>query len=434
MIVTIDKKNYHVNETEFSIKSKIYKYENLKILNDIPYFEILFGLITDLCKDLNINNLLHLNPTHGGFLLCKLFNESNFINLSYLNYRKHDVSNQNNIDQNFKNHNVNYQEFINCKNQIILIESSNNIEHVKFSKNNIYISVNLDILNNIFHNKVKISKLNLWLYYSEDYKDLFYKNFKYYLKDNELNYDNLIHLCIMVKNGGDTFKQVLQENLEFFDKWTILDTGSTDSTIDVIKEVLVNKKGQLFCEPFINFRDSRNRLLELAGNSCNYTLMLDDTFIVKGKLIQFLNTIRGDQFSNSLTLFLNSYDSQYASNRLVRTNSGLKYIYKIHEVITPKNNSCVIIPKNDSYILDINSKLMQDRTINRKYLDLQFLQEELDENPDNSRTYYYFATTYACLKQYDKAYEWYLKRINHPNQGFLQEKVDACFEETMGRM
>jgi len=94
----------------------------------------------------------------------------------------------------------------------------------------------------------------------------------------------------MVKNGGDTFKQVLEENLEFVDKWTILDTGSTDSTIDIIKEVLVNKKkGQLFCEPFINFRDSRNRLLELAGNSCKYTLMLDDTYIVKGELREFFN-------------------------------------------------------------------------------------------------------------------------------------------------
>jgi len=145
-------------------------------------------------------------------------------------------------------------------------------------------------------------------------------------------------------------------------------------------------------------------------------------------LENFLTISRGDQFSSSYSLYLNSYDSEYSSNRLVKTNSGLKYIYRIHEVITPKNNNNVMIPKNNSYILDINSKFMEDRTNNRKYLDLQFLQEELDEDPDNTRTYYYFATTYSCLKQYDKAYEWFLKRINHENQGFLQEKVDACFE------
>ena len=401
MIVTIDKKNYHVKETEFTLKSKIEEYENLEILNDVPYFEILFGLITDLCKDLNINDFLHINPTHGGFLLCKLFHESKFINLNYINENRTDVSNQDNINVNFKNHNVNAPEFVNSRPKIILIENFNNldnlhnIEDVEFSKKNIYISVDLGGLNDIFENKIKISKLNLWLYYSNDYKDLFHENFWYYLKDNELDYDNLIHLCIMVKNGGDTFKQVLEKNLEFVDKWTILDTGSTDSTIDIIKEVLVDKKkGQLFCEPFINFRDSRNRLLELAGNSCKYTLMLDDTYIIKGKLREFLDISRGDQFSSSFSLYLNSYDSEYSSNRIVKTNSGLKYIYRIHEVITPKNNNNVMIPKHNTYILDINSKFMEDRTNNRKYLDLQFLQEELDEDPANTRTYYYFATTY----------------------------------------
>lgn len=438
MIVTIDKKNYHVKETEFTLKSKIEEYENLKILNDVTYFEILFGLITDLCKDLNINDFLHINPTHGGFLLCKLFHESKFINLNYINENNTDISNQYNIYQNFKNHNVNAPEFINSKTKIVLIESYDNLENLdnlesiedtEFSKKNIYISVDLGGLNDIFENKIKISKLNLWLYYSNEHKDLFNENFWYYIRDNELDYDNLIHLCIMVKNGGDTFKQVLEENLEFVDKWTILDTGSTDSTIDIIKEVLVDKKkGQLFCEPFINFRDSRNRLLELAGNSCKYTLMLDDTYIIKGKLREFLDISRGDQFSSSFSLYLNSYDSEYSTNRLVKTNSGLKYIYRIHEVITPKNNNNVMIPKHNTYILDINSKYMEDRTNNRKYLDLKFLQEELDEDSNNSRTYYYFATTYSCLKQYDKAYDWFLKRVNHQNEGFLQEKVDACFE------
>lgn len=441
MIVTIDKNKYNVKETEFTLKSQIEKFENLKILNDISYFEILFGLITDLCNDLNINNFLQINPTHGGFLLCKLFNESNFINLNYINENICDNYNQENIKYNLKNHNVNTVEFFyDNKSKIILIESYNNLNdllnfksksetYTIFNKNNIYISVNLDILNNLHENKIKITKLNLWLYYSNKYKNLIYKNFSYYIKNSELDYDNLINLCIMVKNGGDTFKQVLEENINIIDKWTILDTGSTDSTIDIIKEVLVGKKkGQLFCEPFINFRDSRNRLLELAGNSCKYTLMLDDTYLIKGNLIEFLNISRGDQFSSSYSFYINSYDNEYASNRLVKTNHRLKYIYRIHEVINPKDNNNVIIPKSNAYILDINSNYMEERSNNRKYLDLKFLEEELDEDPDNSRTYYYLANTYNVMKQYDKAYEWYLKRVNHKNEGFLQEKVNACFE------
>jgi len=153
MIVNIDKKKYNVKNSEFTLKSTIEKYENLKILNDIPYFEILFGLITDLCTDLNINNFLHINPTHGGFLLCKLFYESNFINLYYINENKSDICNQDNINQNFKNHKINATEFVNSKTKIILIENNENLnnlenrEDLQFNKNNIYISVDIDALN-----------------------------------------------------------------------------------------------------------------------------------------------------------------------------------------------------------------------------------------------------------------------------------------------
>ena len=39
MIVTIDKKDYYVNEMEFTLKPIITEYENMKILNDVSYYE-----------------------------------------------------------------------------------------------------------------------------------------------------------------------------------------------------------------------------------------------------------------------------------------------------------------------------------------------------------------------------------------------------------
>jgi hypothetical protein len=120
-----------------------------------------------------------------------------------------------------------------------------------------------------------------------------------------IHYDNLINLCIMVKNGGDTFETVLRENLDLVDRWTVLDTGSTDGTQEVVRRVLGQaKRGQLFEEPFVNFRDSRNRCLDLAGTSCKYNIMLDDTYVVRGagRLREFLEEVRGDEFASSFCL------------------------------------------------------------------------------------------------------------------------------------
>jgi predicted O-methyltransferase YrrM len=233
----------------------------------------------------------------------------------------------------------------------------------------------------------------------------------------------------MVKNAGPQFREMLQENLQFIDKWTILDTGSTDETIQIIKEVLVDKKeGTLYEEPFINFRDSRNRLLDLAGSSCKYNLMLDDTYIIKGDLRSFLNEVRSDQYSTSFTLFINSDDCTYGSNRITKSNSGLRYMFKIHEVITDKNNINIIIPKHLVYIDDRRFDYMEKRTMKRKELDLKLLFEEMEDDPHNPRTYYYLAQTYYLLEEYDKSFYYFMKRCEYKNAGFFQERVDAAFE------
>jgi len=71
---------------------------------------------------------------------------------------------------------------------------------------------------------------------------------------------------------------------------------------------------------------------------------------------------------------------------------------------------------------------MNERTFMRKQQDLVFLNEELIDNPDDPRPLYYIAQTYSLLKQYQRAYDYFLQRVNHKNDGFIQEKIDSCFE------
>jgi tetratricopeptide (TPR) repeat protein len=233
----------------------------------------------------------------------------------------------------------------------------------------------------------------------------------------------------MVKNAGPQFEEMLIKNLPIIDKWTILDTGSTDDTINIINKILVGKKtGNLYQEKFINFCDSRNRLLELAGTSCKYIIMLDDTYIIEGNLRNFLNEVRGDQYANSFTILINSDDTQYGSNRIIKSESGLKYIYKIHEVISDKNNINIFIPEKASFINDRRFDYMEKRTMERKKLDLELLYQEVKDDPMNPRTYYYLAQTYNLLEDYDKAYNFFLKRVEFINSGFIQERIESIFE------
>ena len=282
---------------------------------------------------------------------------------------------------------------------------------------------------NALYIKVKIQGLKKVLYMHSAYGRTFFEHFRYYkFEDGVLYFDNLICLCMIVKNAGPLFEGVLEANKPNFDRWCILDTGSTDGTQDVIRIVLADKKGNLYEEPFVNFKVSRNRCLELAGTSCKFLLTLDDTYMVQGNLRSFLTEVRSDQFSDSFSMLIKSGDSEYYSNRIIKSHTGLRYVYTIHEVIPKENNTNVTVPVDRSFIFDQRSDYMEDRTKNRKQFDLELLFKEYTDDPSDPRSLYYIAQTYGCMgDEVNKAK--YLKlRAEHPNEGYIQEKVDACFE------
>lgn len=408
--VTIEKKKYIVNQDEFC-KIEHKEYNNLKILDGLGELERIVSLICEIkCIDDSIKNLIIAKKNHGGYIhtnCSSSFSENIFYNndcndktsgsILYLNEEINELS------MNF-----------NIENTIVITKATSM---------------------NGYENKYLLSNSDLIVYVPNMYNNAFGKYFLpkgfIQIKNNIciLTYDNLINLCIMVKNAGPQFEQMLTDNLPIIDRWTILDTGSTDDTINIINKVLVGKKqGNLYQEPFINFRESRNRLLDLAGTSCKYNIMLDDTYVVQGDLRSFLTEVRGDQYANSFTLYIQSDDTQYGSNRIIKSNSGLRYIHTIHEVITDKNNINIVIPDNKAKILDGRFDYMEKRTQERKQLDLKLLYEEVEENPNDPRAYYYLAQTYNLLEDYENAYKYFLKRAEFTNSGFIQERIDAVFE------
>jgi len=278
--------------------------------------------------------------------------------------------------------------------------------------------------------------------------------------ENQITLDNLIHLTLMVKNSGSEFPKILKENLQFVDKITVLDTGSLDNTPQQILDTLKTNNFtnfRIYQEPFVNFGVSRNRLMDLAihdfppesdqdlinsehlvienATPCQeeyaFQLMLDDTYIIQNgiQLRNFLGECRSDEKIPSLSLYINSGDVLYSSNRIIRPESRLRYKYRIHEIIDTEISA--LIPVDMGFILDIQNQTMVNRTLQRKSQDLVWLQQEIDENPEDPRNYYYMAETHLCMKNWEKAYYYYKLRINHNQEGFTEEKYDAMYKKAV---
>jgi predicted O-methyltransferase YrrM/tetratricopeptide (TPR) repeat protein len=454
MEIKINNRIYQVFSTEYpEIKHK--EYTNLKLYDKLGHHERVIGFLQMLSNAISSPSIYFFHTTHGGFIPIHYVLHNNKICCYLVDTAEEQKIN---IQMNQINHGVS-MEYIQLSrmNSHLLQKSSNGIIYclkttpaiIKLYE--IHETCVIFITDELVHIKntycFLLSETNTRIYIKSNFIAVFMEIFKYYIikadsilcADYILTYDNLINLCIMVKNAGPQFETMLQENLHFIDKWTIFDTGSSDETLDIINRVLVGKKeGNLYQEPFINFRDSRNRLIDLAGNSCKYNIILDDTYIIRGDIRSFLQEVRSDQISTSFSIFIHSSDSIYGSNRILNTNYNLRYIHYIHEVIadryydninkTYKENINIVIPENKAHIFDGRFDYMEKRTMERKKLDLELLTREITENPFNPRSYYYMGQTYSLLGDYENAFQYFMKRYEFSNSGFQQERIDAIFE------
>lgn len=213
-----------------------------------------------------------------------------------------------------------------------------------------------------------------------------------------------IELVMIVKNAETVLSDTLKTVLPFVKECTILDTGSTDSTINIIKSFNTIR---LFEEKFVDFSTSRNRAIELSTQKCDYTLVLDDSFnILHPEMLCKIIKSNKDMYYISV----NTVHDHYYSNRLFRTSKQYKYKYKIHEFIASnKSDTISFIDRNVLSIKDVKDDNAKKRTSERLHCDVQWLEQDLKEEK-TTRIYYYLSITHNVMGDMDKA-EQYLHNL-----------------------
>jgi len=225
-------------------------------------------------------------------------------------------------------------------------------------------------------------------------------------------------LCLnmIVKNESRIITRLFDSVIPIIDCYCICDTGSTDNTIQLIKDYFAKKgiPGKVVEEPFKNFCHNRNVALQACIGMSDYVLLLDADMILEIRSFdkKILST------ADSFFILQGNEGFYYQNMRIVKNNGLYSYCGVTHEYInTPPNNDAKHIQKTLLFITDIGDGGSKSDKFER---DIHLLLDGIKEDPKNERYYFYLANSYHDSGRFGEAINVYKKRIE---LGGWQEEV-----------
>jgi len=223
-----------------------------------------------------------------------------------------------------------------------------------------------------------------------------------------------ICLNMIVKNESRIILRLLESVCPYIDYYCICDTGSTDDTIQIIRQFFDSRGilGAIYEEPFRDFGYNRTFALKKCREdevtrAADYVLLLDADMKLEIK-------VSPEEFRQCLTVdsycvFQGSETFFYKNVRILANRDGFYYWGVTHEYLfEPDGTIQHTLPMNIIFINDIGDGGSKQNKYER---DINLLLKGLEELPDNVRYTFYLANSYRGAGQHENAVKYYKKRI-----------------------
>lgn len=234
-------------------------------------------------------------------------------------------------------------------------------------------------------------------------------------------------LAMIVKNEARILPRLFESVRGFVTEYCIVDTGSTDNTVDVVQSMAM--PGVVVHAPFVDFGTTRNALLDACRkhSSCEYLLLMDADMVLR--VSPSWDWTRLDDQDAYHVLQISSIE--YENVRLVRrTADRIRYVGSTHEYCdVPPEYSKRLLPKRLVYIEDVGDGGCKDAKFER---DERLLRREVKDQPSNARAVFYLANTLKDQGKFDEAIPFYQKRTEMGHGWFAEADyslymLSTCF-------
>lgn len=214
-----------------------------------------------------------------------------------------------------------------------------------------------------------------------------------------------IGLMMIVRNEALTLPRLASSVIGQINHWTIVDTGSTDDTVEVARLIFDGVPGELIEDEWRGYGPSRNVALEAAAPHSDWLLTMDADETLHGSL----GDVSFDADTDGVTAEERMASLHWWKPRLVRSDAGWRWYGRAHECLQVEDREPVLAPTEAIWVehhADGGSR-------HGKYQrELALLIEDWKEQPGDPRTAFYLARTYEGLDHLDYAIRWFRTRLD----------------------
>lgn len=228
-----------------------------------------------------------------------------------------------------------------------------------------------------------------------------------------------ISLCMIVKNEEEVLERCLDSIKDLVDEINIVDTGSTDKTVEIAKKYTDRV---FFFEWNGKFKDARNESFKYATK--DYILYLDADDILMEEDRQKFKLLKEtlDPEVDSVSMYYNAGVDEYGNvtlryrrNRLLKRSRQFQWQGDVHNYIVVSGN----IVNSDIAITHLKNKHAVGRN-------LSIYKEKIaNGDPFTPRDYFYYGNELRENQFYKEAIDSYSKMIEM-DEGWVEDKIYAC--------
>ncbi len=207
-------------------------------------------------------------------------------------------------------------------------------------------------------------------------------------------------LCMIVRDEAPVIERCIDSVRDLVDSWVICDTGSTDGTPELIRDLLADLPGELHHTPWVDFGHNRTELMERARGVADHLLLLDADMTVEQ--VAPLGDLTADAY-----MLREEGDLDFGVLRLVDGDRHWWYEGSTHEFLCTDGR----VEQDDLPALRVRHHADGSSRSGKLLRDLGLLRRDVARGDDTPRTAFYLAQTYRDLGRRDSALEWYRRRV-----------------------